>query len=339
MGTRHLTWIWVCLLGVASVPAPAFAQIYETVGTRAQGMGGAFVAVSDDATATWWNPAGIAITYFSTVIERGEVTEPAEAPSAGPAWRSRTLGFAGAFPALGLSYYRLRISEIAPLLTTANGQPGRQDSGGAGIGLRSLATHQFGATFGQSVGSHLVVASTFRLVRAGLASGAASAGDALDAADELAVPLETSSDLDIGALGLVGPVRIGVSVKHVNEPDFGEGAERFVLKRQARAGFAWVTGQPGSPAALTTAADIDLTRTATAFGDARHLAAGAELLLRRQQLALRGGISANTVGDLTSSTSAGVSIGVSRGLYLDGAATFGSDRSRKGWTVSVRLTI
>ena len=34
--------------------------MYEIVGTRAQGMAGAFVAVADDATATWWNPAGIA---------------------------------------------------------------------------------------------------------------------------------------------------------------------------------------------------------------------------------------------------------------------------------------
>ena len=58
---------------VVVLPPPARAQIYETVGTRAQGMGGAFVAVADDATATWWNPAGLATgAYFSTVIERGE---------------------------------------------------------------------------------------------------------------------------------------------------------------------------------------------------------------------------------------------------------------------------
>ena len=30
----------------------AGAQIYESVGIRAQGMGGAFVAVADDASAT-----------------------------------------------------------------------------------------------------------------------------------------------------------------------------------------------------------------------------------------------------------------------------------------------
>ena len=45
----------------------AEAQSVETIGIRAQGMGGAFTAVADDATATWWNPAGLAGgSYFST---------------------------------------------------------------------------------------------------------------------------------------------------------------------------------------------------------------------------------------------------------------------------------
>ena len=73
---------------LAGTALPANAQIYEIVGTRAQGMGGAFVAVADDATATWWNPAGLATgAYFSSVIERGRTTEPAEARPGGPAWR------------------------------------------------------------------------------------------------------------------------------------------------------------------------------------------------------------------------------------------------------------
>ncbi len=40
---------------------------------RAQGMGGAFVGVADDATASWWNPAGLATgAYFNVVIEKGQ---------------------------------------------------------------------------------------------------------------------------------------------------------------------------------------------------------------------------------------------------------------------------
>src|SRR6185369_13447208 len=44
------------------------AQTFETVGVRAQGMAGAFVAVADDATATWWNPAGLAAGPFANLV-------------------------------------------------------------------------------------------------------------------------------------------------------------------------------------------------------------------------------------------------------------------------------
>ena len=36
----------------------------EVLGVRAQGMAGAFVAVADDATAAYWNPAGLGTGDF-----------------------------------------------------------------------------------------------------------------------------------------------------------------------------------------------------------------------------------------------------------------------------------
>jgi hypothetical protein len=342
MGNSRSSTVIVCIMAVASLlqaPAVVSAQTYETVGTRAQGMAGAFTAVSDDATATWWNPAGLAITYFSMVFDRTETTDPPEPPVSGPAAHSRTTAFAAAFPALGLSYYRIRLSEIAPQLTTADGQPGRQDIGAAGVALRSLVTHQFGATVGQSLGNHFVIASSMRLVRAGRSEGTAPGGGTLEDARELDPSLGTRGDLDVGALALLGPARVGVSVKHLSEPEFAEGDARFVFERQVRAGMAWVVGQPGA-VGVTAAVDADLTRTATLFGDVRHLAAGGEFRLPRQQLAVRGGISGNTIGDLShSTTSVGGSVGLSRGFFLDGAATFGPERQRRGWSVGFRLAI
>jgi hypothetical protein len=334
MGKTHLVLVVVCLIAVhVARPPRASAQIYEAVGTRAQGMGGAFVAVANDASATWWNPAALILSYFSVVVDRAVTEEPAD-PSG--VWRATTGGVAASFPSLGLSYYRLRVSEIAAPASTAGGDPGRQDLGAAGIGLRSRYTQQFGATIGQSLGNHVVIASTLKLVRAG--ESAAPPGT-LDEADELEPSLDSSGDLDIGALVMVASARIGVSVKHVNEPEFGEGSGRFVLGRQVRAGFAWVAGQTGAPVIVTAAFDADLTRTPTAFGEARHIASGVEVELPRQRLAVRGGVSANTVGDTGSSVSGGVSLGLVRGFYLDAARTFGSDRSRKGWAASFRLTI
>ena len=49
--------VMAIVLGLAATASP---QGFETLGTRAMGMGGVFVAVADDATAAYWNPAGLA---------------------------------------------------------------------------------------------------------------------------------------------------------------------------------------------------------------------------------------------------------------------------------------
>ncbi len=53
---------------VACMTATAIGQVDLQLGTRPQGMGGAFVAVANDANAAYWNPAGL------SQINRGEVT-------------------------------------------------------------------------------------------------------------------------------------------------------------------------------------------------------------------------------------------------------------------------
>jgi hypothetical protein len=319
--------------------SPSAAQIYEVIGTRAQGMGGAFVAVADDASATWWNPAGLAAgAYFSGIIEQGSVTEPEDHRPQGPAWESETRSFALVYPALGLSYYRLRINEIAPASSTEAAAPDRQDQGAVGVSLRSLALSQYGVTVGQSIGTHLVIASTLRLLRGGAAlSAGTTADDPLDAASELDVSTESEGDLDLGAMATFGRTKLGVAVKHVREPAFGEGTTRFVLKRQGRAGLA-IVDIPAGPFTVTAAADADLAKTATAFGDAQHVAAGGEVWMFGRRVGVRGGVSVNAVGERVSSTSAGASLAPRAGLFLDGAVTMGSDKSRKGWMLGLRAS-
>ncbi len=319
----------------------AVAQMYEAIGTRAQGMGGAFVAVADDATATWWNPAGLATgAIASLVVERAQVLEPADAAERGPAWQARTGGFAVAYPSFGLSYYRLRVSEIRPSSATGAGDPGRQDQGAEGVDLRSIALSEFGATFVQSVGGHLFVASTLKLVRGDLAASPDdSPGAALDHLDRVAsldVSRETHANLDVGMMAVFDRVRIGVSVKHLRQPEFGEGPTGLELKRQARAGIAVFGAAAGVLDGVTAAVDADLTRTMTVVGDVRHVSAGAEAWFLRRRLGVRGGVSANTVGEVGHSMSAGISLGAGA-LYVDRAVTAGSDRSREGWGISVRL--
>jgi hypothetical protein len=283
---------------VSLVAAPATAQIYESVGIRAQGMSGAFVAVADDATATWWNPAGLAgAGFLSAVLELDRVEDSST---------TRARAFALTVPSLGISYYRLSLSGMRPSSPTAAEASDREDQG---------VLNQFGATVGQSIGRHLVVASTLKLV------------NALG---------ETSGDLDTGVMAAFGRVRLGLAARNLRTPEFSEDEERLELPRQVRAGASFRTGS-ANRAELVVAVDTDLTKTPTAFGEARHLAAGVETWVANRAVGFRAGIGMNTVGDSRRSGSVGASLAVRSGLYAEAHLTRGDDEARDGWGLAVRL--
>src|SRR6185503_10252364 len=66
--------VLLAMAGLAVAVVPAHATKYagefmkSPVGARAVGMGGAFTAVADDATAPWWNPAGMVYLPYREVI-------------------------------------------------------------------------------------------------------------------------------------------------------------------------------------------------------------------------------------------------------------------------------
>jgi hypothetical protein len=328
------TWAVLILLCLGSDSA---AQTFERVGVRAQGMGGAFVAVADDATASWWNPAGLATgAYLSAVVERGQVTEPSEPPSSGPASRTTARNFAVAFPALGVSYYRFRVAEIAPSGSTGALSANRQDPGTGGTGVRARALSQFGVTVGQSIGNHLVLGSTLKLLRAGEWSAVQAEPASLDAADDLEIDQKTRADLDVGAMANFGHVRVGATVRNLTGPAFGEGTDRLTLRRAARVGVALLSVPNGLSRGITVSGDADLTTTRTVFGDVRHVSAGGEAWVRGR-LGLRAGVSANTVGERREAGSVGVSVAVTRAIFVNASKTAGRDDSVTGWSTSVSV--
>jgi hypothetical protein len=322
---------------VVSGVRPASAQTFESVGVRAQGMSGAFVAVADDATASWWNPAGLATgSYLSAVVEHGRITEPASPSAEGPARRVTSSDFAMAFPALGLSYYRLRISEIAGPASTADAQENRKDPLITGSSVRSVAISQFGSTVGQSIGEHLVIGTTMKLLRAGKVSSTTAGSDPLEDAAELDVDQHFRVDIDAGAMASFGRVRLGATVRNLRKPAFGDGNDRLTLKRQARVGMAVLSVPHGALQGFTAAVDADLTRTSTVTGDVRHLAAGVEGWLAKGRLGLRAGASANTVGERRPAASVGASVGT-RAFHVNVSRTAGRDESVTGWSTSVSV--
>lgn len=326
----------VALLGGGATRSAA--QTFENVGVRAQGLGGAFVAVADDATASWWNPAGLATgTYVSAVLERGRTTEPGTPSAGGPAIRANTADFAVAFPALGVSYYRLRISEIAGPDSTAAWVANRQVPRVSGTSVRSVNVNQLGTTVGQSLGDHLVVGSTIKLLFAGAVTTSTTADEPLDAADALDVSRHMKSDLDLGAMANFGHVRLGLTVKNLTTPTFGSGSDAITLERQARVGLAVLTVPNGALQGWTVAADADLTTASTVMGNVRHVAAGVEGWLVKGRLGVRAGVSGNSVDDLRPSASGGVTYALTRAIQVNASRTQGRDASVKGWSSSVSV--
>lgn len=335
---RNFAWLPAFLAaGLALVSVrPALAQTFDDVGTRAQGMGGAFVAVADDATAGWWNPAGIATgAYFNLIFEKGRLDGPKVLPEDNPVARVAPGGFALALPSLGVSYYRLRISEIRA--TTGAPAEDRQQLGDL---VHTRAINQFGSTIAQSLGNYLTVGTTVKLVRAGSASAPYVAGtdDPYHVAGDLDVPLDSHGDLDVGVMGKLSHLRLGLTMRNLFEPDFGTGADRFTIERQARAGAAFLSTAHGTLAGLTLSTDFDLTRQATPFGESRRFATGGEAMFFGRRLAVRGGLSENTLDDHGWTKTTGISVAPINGLFIEGAKTFGPDGLGRGWSSTVRVS-
>lgn len=68
-GSRSLRAV-VIFIGLL-IPAQTMALEFVTVGPRAMGMGGAGVAVTTDSLATYWNPAGLAMTQTVDIRIQG----------------------------------------------------------------------------------------------------------------------------------------------------------------------------------------------------------------------------------------------------------------------------
>lgn len=310
------------LLG-AFAAAPVEAQPFEGPGARAQGMV-AFVAVADDASAVYWNPAGLASgAYFSLLLDRTD----AETATLGNRGGSRsTWMLALGTPALGVSYYRLRSTTVAPGVSLPANQL---------TGVESLVTHHAGFTLVQSVASHVAVGATVKVVR-----GVAAEGDSPDTAEDLLDDWElmgvgsTRVDADLGVMVTGNLLRAGLTVRNVSRPSFDTQADgELRLDRQARAGIALLLTDR-----WTAAVDMDLTRNRGPFGDLRTLAIGTEGRLTRRAVA-RGGVQVNTAGDgdRAPSLALGASYLAFGGLLVDAHFSTGSDRSFRGWGLAGRV--
>ena len=319
---KHL-FVRVALLCVTltAVAAPARGQIAEAVGSRALGMGGAFVAVASDSSATWWNPAGLAAGPFLDLAIGKAVTRADDSPVSG---RDSVSWFALATPPFGIAYYRLHITDIQPFdATTGQAGANRQDKR-TGVPLRSLAANQVGVTVLRTLIPGVHAGTTLKYLRGTLEGGHA----------------EGRFDLDVGVLAVAGPVRLGGAVRNVREPEFGAegpGEAGIRLERQVRVGAAFdpenATGIP-----LTVALDADVRSYSVGTGDRRVVAVGAEQWVASKRVGIRAGGRFNTVGARERSATAGLSVSLRPGMFVDGHVVRGGSADDRGWGVAARVS-
>jgi hypothetical protein len=322
-------------------PAVTGAQTIETVGERALGMGGAFVAVADDSTATWWNPGALAAGPFIDVAAGWSRSE--FRGDGVPQGRTRLTAISLSTPPFGVSYYRFRITNIQPVGPTGTSSGGREDRR-VGV-VRSLAVHDLGATLVTSVFTGVHVGTTLKFLRGRVEHSTGDIGATpealLDLGDDASAGRGHGQfDADIGVLAVSGPWRVGAVVKNLRAARFADDAGGYVrLPRQARAGVAFDgAARRGSNAAWTVSADVDVASYATGTGDRRVIAAGAERWLFGKRIGVRGGARFNQVGQKDRSATAGVSAAIRSGLLVDAHAVRGGSDDERGFGVAARFT-
>lgn len=309
----------VCIL-----VTPAVAQTgFEVVGSRALGMGGAFVAVADDPSAVFWNPAGLAsgqpggATIEWVRFRFGNQEAP---PSAGPWRQSAKFVSLGTWP-IGLSYAQFTDTRLHAPAT-------------GGLLAQRLSTKHFGATVLQTLTEGLVVGTTLKYVRGTVGSGLVSettVEEALEAAENREGDSSGTFDLDASLMWDARVFRVGWTLRNLRSPRFeGPAGTAIELSRLSRVGLAILPAD-----GLIFAVDLDVDTADLSTGPRRMLALGAEHTIS-PRFAVRGGTRWNLEASRSAVGTAGASFAIKPGAWLDGHLTYGRARGERGFGFALR---
>lgn len=313
---RHV--LLVSLVGL--LPAQALAVEFAVVGPRAAGMGGAGVAVTTDALATYWNPAGLAMTQTVDVriqatgqaIDRLGVrqtlndiknfTTPNAA--AAQALADRINGGTVSGIATGGLYVKghfgehafgFNVSDVATAGAFVDPSNRFRQVGGNVQGtflLHGLEARQAAFSYAYAFADKMFsIGVTGKIIQGAAYTGsvAVQGGQDVTLTDNLGkAKLSTAFGIDVGAIYRPSSwLRFGVVAKDINQPEFdAPDGSKFKLNPQVRGGVAV---NPYSSLTLTGDMDATSNKTFVPGQKSQVLSLGAEQTILSEFLSLRVG--------------------------------------------------
>ena len=309
---------------LAGLTTQAMAAEFVTVGPRATGMGGAGVAVTTDALATYWNPAGLAMTQtvdiriqvggqaidrrgFGDAIRDLEDFNPKDVSAANAA-RAQDIanrlnqpgatlsvnGSAGLYIKghFGEHAFGLNVSDLATgggFIERNSVSASLQDGKMVLLGLEARqAALSYAYAFADKTFS---IGVTAKIIQGAAYSGSIDlrGGNGVTITNHFGKPtISTTYGIDVGAIYKpTSWVRFGIVAKDINKPVLDDSrGDEIKLDPQVRGGMAV---NPYST--LTLTADVDITANRTILPDVKSqlLSLGAEQTLLSEFLSLRVG--------------------------------------------------
>jgi hypothetical protein len=299
----------------------SYAVEFAFVGARAVGMGGAGVAVTTDAFATYWNPAGLAMSktfdiraqvsgqaidrmgLLDTIKDINDLnasSSPAQAQALAnrlnqPGTNVSGIGTAGLYVKgyFGDHAFGFNVSDVAtggafvasPITTVGNTVNGQ-------LGLRALEARQAAFSYAYAFADRtFAIGVTGKIIQGAAYSSLINVNSAGDTAADLAndfgkAKLSTAFGIDVGALYRPSSwLRVGIVAKDINQPTFdAPGGGEFKLTPQVRSGVAV---NPWETMTITFDADLNANHTLTPGIKSQVLSLGAEQTILNEFLSLR----------------------------------------------------
>ena len=306
------------------IPAQALALEFVTVGPRSMGMGGAGVAVTTDSLATYWNPAGLAMTQTVDVriqgggqvidrlgiadaihdLEKFDPSDPNAAAKAQdianrinrPGATVSINGSAGLYIKghLGEHAFGINISDVATgggfVSTPVTVNPAPPVSLTGTMALRALEVRQAAFSYAYAFSDKMFsIGVTGKFLQGAAYSGSMGLNGGTDVTitDNFGKgTISTAFGIDVGAIYRPSSwLRFGLVAKDINQPTFNDvGGGELKLGPQVRGGVAV---NPYS--SLTLTADVDATSNKTFVPGVKSqvLSLGAEQTIFSEFLSFR----------------------------------------------------